>query len=49
MFLKLSLIDDPRVKKLVAINLINEFEPLMKESREIFYHYMMNPERPLIK
>jgi hypothetical protein len=49
MFLEIPNIHDPRAKKLVIIILMNEFDFIMKEARDIFAHYRINGECPPIE
>ena len=48
MFFELPDIKNPRAKKLATLVLINEFDYIMREAREIFDFYGMNHEKPVI-
>src|SRR6266496_5405806 len=47
-FFELPDIKNPRAKKLATLVLMNEFDYIIREAREIFDFYGMNHEKPLI-
>ncbi len=48
LFLELPDIKNPRAKKLSTLVLMNEFDYIIREAREIFDFYGMNREKPVI-
>ena len=47
-FFELPEIKNPRAKKLATLVLMNEFDYIIREAREIFDFYGMNHEKPVI-
>ena len=47
-FFELPVIKNPRAKKLATLVLMNEFDYIIQEAREIFDFYGMNHEKPVI-
>ena len=48
LFFELPVIKNPRAKKLATLVLMNEFDYIIREAREIFDFYGMNREKPVI-
>ena len=48
LFFELPIIKNPRAKKLATLVLMNEFDYIIWEAREIFDFYGMNHEKPVI-
>ena len=48
LFYELPVIKDPKAKKLATLVLMNEFDYIIREAREIFDFYGMNHEKPVI-
>ena len=48
LFFELPDIKNPRAKKLATLALINEFDYIIWEAREIFDFYGMNREKPVL-
>ena len=48
MFYELPVIKDPKAKKLATLVLMNEFDYIIREAREIFDFYGMNHGKPVI-
>ena len=48
LFFELLEIKNPRAKKLASLILMNEFDYIIQEAREIFDFYGMNREKPVI-
>ena len=48
LFYELPVIKDPKAKKLATLVLMNEFDYIIREAREIFDFYGMNREKPVI-
>ena len=48
MFFELPIIKNPRAKKLATLVLMNEFDYIIQEAREIFDFYGTNREKPVI-
>ena len=48
LFFELPEIKNPRDKKLATLVLMNEFDYIIREAREIFDIYGMNHEKPVI-
>ena len=48
MFYELPVIKDPKAKKIATQVLKNEFDHIVREAREIFAHYGMRRENPII-
>ena len=48
LFFELPDIKNPRAKKLATLVLMNEFDYIIREAREIFDFYGMNREKPVI-
>ena len=48
LFFELPEIKNPRAKNLATLVLMNEFDYIIREAREIFYFYGMNREKPVI-
>ena len=48
LFYELPIIKDPKAKKIATLVLMNEFDHIVRESREIFDFYGMNHEKPVI-
>ena len=48
LYFELPDIKNPRAKKLATLVLMNEFEYIIREAREIFDFYGMNHEKPVI-
>ena len=48
LFFELPAIKNPRAKKLATLVLMNEFDYIIQEARQIFDFYGMNREKPVI-
>ena len=48
LFYELPVIKDPRAKKIATLVLMNEFDHIVREAREIFDFYGMSHEKPVI-
>ena len=48
-FFELPVMKNPRAKKLATLILMNEFDYIIREAREIFDFYGMNRENPMIE
>ena len=48
-FYELPVIKDPKAKKLATLVLMNEFDYIIQEAREIFDFYGMNREKSVIE
>ena len=48
LFFELRVIKNPKAKKLATLVLMNEFDNIIREAREIFDFYGMNREKPVI-
>jgi hypothetical protein len=48
LFYELPVINNPKAKKIAALILINEFDCIVQEAREIFDFYNMSQENPVI-
>ena len=48
LFFELPVIKNPKAKKLATLILMNEFDYIIREAREIFDFYDMNREKPVI-
>ena len=48
LFYELPVIKNPKAKKLATLVLMNEFDYIIREAREIFDFYGMNREKPVI-
>ena len=48
LFHELPIIKDPKAKKLATLVLMNEFDYIIREAREIFDFYGMDREKPVI-
>ena len=48
LFYELPVIKNPKAKKLATLVLMNEFDHIVREAREIFDFYGMSHERPVI-
>jgi hypothetical protein len=48
LFYELPVIKNPRAKKIATLVLMNEFDDIVREAREIFDFYGMNREKPVI-
>ena len=48
LFFELPVIKNPKAKKLATLVLMNEFDFIIREAREIFDFYGMNREKPVI-
>ena len=48
LFFELPVIKNPKAKKLATLVLMNEFDYIIREAREIFDFYGMNREKPVI-
>ena len=48
LFFELPVIKNPKAKKLATLVLMNEFDYIIREAREIFDFYGMNQEKPVV-
>ena len=48
LFYDLPVIKDPRAKKMATLTLMHEFDYIVREARDIFDHYNMSCEHPVI-
>ena len=48
LFYELPVIKDPRAKKIATLILMQEFDYIVREARDIFEHYNMSCEHPII-
>ena len=48
LFFELPVIKNPKAKNLATLVLMNEFDYIIREAREIFDSYGMNHEKPVI-
>ena len=48
MIYDIAIIKNLKAKKLATLVLLNEFDYIIREAREMFYFYGMNHEKPLI-
>ena len=48
LFFELPVIKNPKAKKLASLVLMNEFDSIIQQAREIFDFYGMNREKPVI-
>ena len=48
LFYELPVINNPKAKKLATLILMNEFDYIVREAREIFDFYNMSQEHPVI-